>query len=100
MYIYFRIEKHRTIENYNYKHFYVNHSKGFVDPDNPQIHTNNIERLWSYLRKYVKRNVRKEDIEVFINYFLWFYHTNRNSRYEILVKILSDNPNLFNQNIK
>ena len=39
---------HRREEGYD--HYFINHSLSFVDPIQPFIHTNNIERTWCSLR--------------------------------------------------
>lgn len=36
---------YRTLKNRGYTHHVINHSENFVDPENPQVHTQNIERL-------------------------------------------------------
>jgi hypothetical protein len=87
------------MRNMNLMHFYVNHSEGFGDPINPNIHTNNIELRWKFLRKYVKRNVKLDDIDIFLKYFLWFYHMEKEKKYEFIIDILRIQPNLFNINI-
>lgn len=37
-------------------HFKINHSKSFVDSNNPLIHTQNIENMWKLLRKFLNNN--------------------------------------------
>ena len=63
-----------------YIHNWVNHSVGFVDPNDKSIHTNNIENRWSKLRKFTKRNILEDHIRIYINNFLFFYHF-RKKRY-------------------
>lgn len=41
------------LEHEGYQHLTVNHSVNFVDPDNKDTHTNNIERLWREAKKKV-----------------------------------------------
>ena len=38
-----------------YEHHVINHNKHYVDPRNPHIHTNNIERYWQWMKQYCKR---------------------------------------------
>ena len=37
------------------RHLKINHSKYFVDPVNPLIHTQGIESLWGRLKRYIKK---------------------------------------------
>jgi transposase-like protein len=46
-----------------YSHFQVNHSLHFVDPDDPNVHTQKVERLWGLLKKEIKQNGVKATIE-------------------------------------
>jgi oligoendopeptidase F len=50
--------------------FSVNHKLHFVDPDNPMIHTNNIQRLWRSLKEEIG-GVNFEYIDDAITIF-WF----------------------------
>ena len=79
----------------NYRHNWVNHSVGFVDPDDNTIHTNNIENKWSQLRKFVKRNLCENYINIYLNNFLFFYHLEEKDRYSILINIIKKNVTYF-----
>ncbi|KAF7685571.1 hypothetical protein CDIK_3680 [Cucumispora dikerogammari] len=37
------------------RHLKINHSKYFVDPFNPLMHTQEIESLWGRLKRYIKK---------------------------------------------
>ena len=84
-----------SFEGQDYKHKFVNHSKGFVHPEDRTIHTNGIENKWSILRKNIKRNVGELSIESYIKSFLWFYHTNEFIRSHMITKLLSLYPDIF-----
>ena len=44
------------IENWgNYKHLKINHSENFVQPENKEVHTQNIENLWQKLKRRQRR---------------------------------------------
>ncbi len=88
---YIRLENHPYLAEQNYTHDSINHSLGFVDPNDNTIHTNSIELRWSHLRKHVKRNVRLENIILYLNKFLFFFHTNERERYTILVNLIKNN---------
>ncbi len=81
----------------DYKHFYVNHSKGFVNPEYSTIHTNNIENKWSQIRKFVKRNVSLEYMDIFMKNFLFFIHTDERQRYSILIKFIKNRSSFFSE---
>ncbi|RUS71460.1 hypothetical protein EGW08_020775 [Elysia chlorotica] len=46
---------YHTLKDLGYTHSVVNHSKNFVDPEDPNVHTQNIERLWKDVKSWVKR---------------------------------------------
>lgn len=83
---------HGYLNEMNYQHEWVNHSLGFVDPNNPRTHTNNIELRWSHLRKYVKRNTGLNWIEIYLNNFMFFFHTTPDIRYRLLIKCFAVCP--------
>ena len=59
------------LERYGYKHYSVNHSENFVDPNNPEVHTQNIESRWNAIKKQLKRkgtNVSKHLEEYLLEY--------------------------------
>ncbi len=91
------MEAHQFFEGKNYRHYHVNHSIAFVDPDDPSIHTNNIERHWSYLRRFVKRNVSLDSINLYIRNFLFFHHTTPNERYYIMINLFINFNSLFKE---
>ena len=44
-----------SLASEGYTHWVVNHAEHFVDPQNPDIHTQNIERLWRDIKEWTKR---------------------------------------------
>ena len=61
--------------NLNIIHRTVNHSLNFVDPEDSNIHTQNIEGIWSrskyFLRK--KAGCSVEQRSIYLIQFLWMY---------------------------
>lgn len=74
----------------NYSHQSVNHSLNFVDPNNPLVHTQNIEGLWSrskyFLRK--KKGISREQQSDYLIQFLWEYKVEKKKRFVILLTLL------------
>ena len=55
-----------------YTHYTINHKENFVHPNNPNIHTQNIERLWLDLKQWAKRpGVRSEYLKQYFARYLF-----------------------------
>lgn len=46
---------YNTLGQEGFLHESVNHSENFVDPENPKVHTQNIERLWRDVKEWIKK---------------------------------------------
>ncbi|XP_076066108.1 uncharacterized protein LOC143039752 [Oratosquilla oratoria] len=58
-----------------YSHFVINHKDHFVDPNNPKVHTQNIERLWLDLKQWSKRpGIRQKFYKQYLARYI-FLHT-------------------------
>jgi hypothetical protein len=75
-----RVDLHSTIvtnqwRSYNHlpslgcDHIRVNHSKNFVNPDNPQAHTQTIESMWRCLRRFL--NTKGSYSRRYLKEYLW-----------------------------
>ena len=64
---------HSLSSNPNYEYAYVNHSLHFISPDDPEIHTQTIESLWSYTERKLRSQFgTSEDlIEGYFFEFIW-----------------------------
>ena len=61
------------LEQYGFEHFWTNHSLNFVDPYQPWIHTNSIERQWRRLRNKIstiKRAFSNAIIQSYLDSFM------------------------------
>ena len=56
-------QRYSRLTECGYIHQTLNHSVEFVSSMNPEIHTNNIERLWRTLKNNVSRNTRLSQLE-------------------------------------
>ncbi|XP_027218228.1 uncharacterized protein [Penaeus vannamei] len=52
---------YRTISKHGYEHQVINHTEHFVNPENPEIHTQNIERLWRDVKEWSKRPGNRQE---------------------------------------
>ena len=71
-----------------YEHESVNHSLYFVDPNNSEVHTQNIEGLWSiskyFLRK--KNGISREQQSKLLIQFMWQYNVEKFKKFnEVLI---------------
>lgn len=59
-------------------HRTVNHTRNFVNPDNPEVHTQTIENLWGILKKWLSKKELK--IREYMKLYLAEFVLRRNSR--------------------
>lgn len=48
-----------NLENLGYEHHTINHSENFVNPNNLNTHTQNIESKWSKIKRDMRRRYGK-----------------------------------------
>lgn len=81
---------YNNITKKKYTHLKINHSKHFVDPENPLIHTQNIENMWKILRKTLskKTNYSRLNFEAYLNEFVYRSRI-RNNIFEYFINNIS-----------
>ena len=62
---------YRKLPTLGFKHAWVDHSKYFVHPDNPALHTNGIEGLWGMIKRWLPKS-GAYNLENNLKLFLWF----------------------------
>ena len=62
---------YRKLPTLGYKHAWVDHSKNFVDPQNPTLHTNSVEGLWGVIKKWLPKS-GAYNLANNLKLFLWF----------------------------
>ena len=71
---YLNLKKEEScLDPYGYYHFWVNHSKEFVDRYQSFIHTNGIERSWRCVRNQIssiKRTFRPKLVQEYLDVFM------------------------------
>jgi transposase-like protein len=73
-----------------YEHASVNHSISFINPNDPIVHTQNIEGLWSRSKYFLRKKTRisREEQSRYLIEFLWRYSTPKEKRINELIKLL------------
>ena len=81
---------YRKLPTLGYKHAWVDHSKHFVDPDNPTLHTNGVEGLWGTIKRWLPQS-GAYNLEKNLKLFLWFEDQKLNGKdpFWSLVKLVA-----------
>jgi len=64
---------YRRLRQMGYDHHIVRHCDNFVDPNDPTIHTQNIENLWRCLRRFLaaKGTYTRKNLESYLDEFVF-----------------------------
>uniref|UniRef100_A0A0N4ZAA3 DDE_Tnp_IS1595 domain-containing protein n=1 Tax=Parastrongyloides trichosuri TaxID=131310 RepID=A0A0N4ZAA3_PARTI len=82
---------YRNLTLHGYSHKIVIHQENFVNPKDTSIHTQNIENLWSILKRFLrKKGTNRKEIMSYINEFAFKNNCGIDS-FNILLEILSIN---------
>lgn len=49
-----------NVSNYGYEHSRVNHSENFVNPQDPTVHTQKVERMWRTLKSIIPKGTSED----------------------------------------
>ena len=82
--------RERLLPELRLTHLWVNHSQNFVNPYDPNIHTNSIEGFWSAMRKQVKRNIPLSSLQDWLNFFLFKKIVPKEEQYETMLSLLAE----------
>ena len=75
-----------SLRNEGYTHWVINHSEHFVDPENPDIHTQNIERLWRDIKEWTKRpGMKTEYFEQYFSRYLFLKENHQHRHHQFFV---------------
>ena len=69
-----------NINNGVYMHDAINHRLHFVDPVNPEIHTNTIEGMWAHAKRKLRRQygTSRTLFASYLDEFMWRWNTGPN----------------------
>ena len=74
-----------SVAEEGFRHRTINHSLNFVDPQDKEVHTQNIERLWLDIKQYIKRQgMSPRFIRQYIGRYLFLKHHGERSFHEFL----------------
>jgi ISXO2-like transposase domain len=79
--------------NGDYIHKTVNHSQNFVHPSDSDVHTQNIEGIWSKSKMFLrsKSGVSSEQHYEYITQFIWEYKIEKRKRFNTILSLLKIN---------
>ena len=64
-------KSYRRLDQNGYIHDTVNHSENFINPENPEVHTQTIESIWNSLKSKIKKKGR--NLKVHLEEYLLEY---------------------------
>ena len=83
------------LQNEGYNRGTVCHKRNFVSPDDPQVHTQNIEILWKYAKRNYPRNSTSDDMkEGYLQEYMYRKLHGKN----IVNQMIHDIADMFNGN--
>ena len=83
------------LKSLGYNHMTIKHKDNFVDPNDPEVHTQNIENRWGVIKGFMKKHGRVSRISFStrLKEIIWRIKNKNNSQrklLEILVKQIHD----------
>ena len=86
---------YRKLPTIGYPHRWVDHSKYYVDPNDPTLHTNKIEGAWQKVKNFLPSS-GAYNLEQQIDCYLWFAKKKIQNEdpFWCLVKLVSDNNSI------
>ena len=76
-----------TLKDEGYISHRINHSLNFVDPQNCQVHTQSIERLWRDVKEHIKRpGIRTKYMKQYLGRYLFLKEHGYNAFHEFLIE--------------
>lgn len=80
---------YRFLPRFGYRHNFVNHSKHFVEKDNPSVHTQNIEGFWGQLKRGITgsyRHVSPKYLESYCNEYAFRFNHRKEDVFSALIE--------------
>ena len=77
-----------TLEDEGYEHHTICHKRNFVDPEDPNIHTQNIECQWRYAKKNYPANSTRNDLKE--SYLQEYLYRKKHGKDKMVHQLLED----------
>ncbi len=79
-----------NLKNIGFRHEVVNHSRNFINPNNPNVHTQTIEGLWRIMKRH-SRTTGRRNMTLLMRYGEFhFRYPNDNDKRLIINSCLKD----------
>ena len=85
-----------AIPGQNYQHDAVNHSQNFVDPQDPTVHTQTVEGMWSHVKRYFRQKYGTNNLQFTSHLHTWvFRNRHRVQKRNFFSAFLGDLPDIY-----
>ncbi len=85
-----------AIPGQNYSHDAVNHSQNWVDPQDPTVHTQTVEGMWSHVKRYLRQKYGTNKVQFTSHLHTWvFRNRHRVQKKNFFSAFLGDLPDIY-----